>query len=84
MTPTLNQMTTNVASFAQSVTTSALSAGIHDATREQKIADLTKLFAAWPKLCRAMARLEEVAPNAARAGREMDDRLTDHIETKAA
>lgn len=78
MTKSLNAHTIDVAGYAQDVSMYALAAGIHDATREQKSADLVKLFTVWPKLCRAMARLEQVAPNAARIGLEQDARQQDN------
>ncbi|MDO9334961.1 MAG: hypothetical protein Q7T61_01040 [Caulobacter sp.] len=78
MTKSLNAHTIDVASFAQALTMHSLAASIHDATREQKSADLVRLFSAWPKLCRAMARLEQVAPNAARIGLDQDARQQDN------
>lgn len=44
--------------------------------------NLTRFFAQWPKLCRAVAELERVAPNAARAGYEEDGKIVDFIEGK--
>lgn len=53
------------------------------ASREERAEAALRAFSAWPKICRAMAALEDAAPNAARAGRDADAKTQDFIEGAA-
>jgi hypothetical protein len=71
------------ASFASKFDFYLFGAACPDLDRETRAANLTRAFANWPKICRAMAALAETAPNAAAKGAEEDARAQDFIEARA-
>lgn len=74
------QAALKAASFASKFDFYLLGAASQDLDRETRAGNLTRVFTNWPKLCRAMAVLAEIAPNAAAKGMEEDARMMDFIE----
>lgn len=40
---------------------------------------MTQAFAIWPKLCRHVAELEDMAPRTSNAGRDQDDEFLERL-----
>jgi hypothetical protein len=57
-----------------------LYAAAADRPRAERAEALIKAFTAWPKICRRMAVLEQLAPASAITGAEADARTQDAIE----
>lgn len=61
---------------------SLLAASSPLATREQRAEAYADAFTAWPKLCRAMAALGQLAPASREAGEAWDAALREWAETR--
>lgn len=72
------------ASMASKFDFHLLGAACPDLDRDTRMANLQRVFAMWPKICRAMAALESVAPNAAASGAREDAKMMDFIEALPA
>jgi hypothetical protein len=72
----------NAAMMASKFDFYLLAASSPDLDRERRSASLEKAFANWPKICRAMAELERIAPNAAAKGAEQDARIQDFMDRR--
>lgn len=60
-----------------------LAAASPTADRELRAANLRLALEQWPKLCRAMSRLQEAAPNINREAQEADARMVDFMESRS-
>jgi hypothetical protein len=71
------------AQFASRLDFRLLAAASASVNRDERAASLRQALEQWPKLCRAMAVLEQAAPNIARLAREADATMQDFIEERA-
>jgi hypothetical protein len=72
------------AQFATVIQMNLVIAASPTAELPARIDALEKLFTAWPALCREIARLSDVAPNSAAAGRRLAADLRDFTENQGA
>lgn len=79
----MSQAALKAAAMASKFDFYLLGAASMDLDRETRTANLERAFTMWPKICRAMAELERVAPNAAARGRFEDGKCLDFIEQRA-
>lgn len=79
----MGQAAANAAVMASKFDFYLLGAANPDLDRGKRTECLERAFANWPKICRAMAALAEIAPNASAKGAEEDARLMDFVEARA-
>lgn len=77
----IRHASTEAAYLAQRMATCLLAATVGHAPQDERIANMTEAFAAWPLLCRRMAILEDLAPNTSDAGRDADDKLLERLSS---
>jgi hypothetical protein len=71
------------AQFAHLFQYRLLAAASPSLDRAKRAMELRRALEQWPKLCRAMGKLQEAAPNIAREAHEADARTRDFVEARS-
>jgi hypothetical protein len=79
MSAKVHRIATESAHMAQRLASNLLLATQARASEADRLNSMTQAFAIWPKLCRHVAELEDMAPRTSNVGRDQDDEFQERL-----